>query len=117
MSINKKHIKAYNNTRIPQVNKRVLCHAPWQSINFTQNGDATVCCYNKEYVLGTYPKNSLHDMWFGKTAKTIRLEMKHNPLPKGCQNCALQIESENYASVHARHYDFHSDHPIKHLIK
>lgn len=117
MALNKKDIKAYNNTRIPLVNKSVVCHAPWQSINFTQNGDATVCCYNKDYVLGTYPTHSLHDMWFGDIAKRLRAEMRQNPLPDGCQNCALQIQSENYASVHARHYDFHSDHPMKHWIK
>ncbi len=117
MSIDKKHIEAYNETRISRVNKNVICHAPFQSINFTQNGDATVCCYNKEYILGSFPVNSIHQMWFGPVAAVLRSEMQKNPLPKGCQNCALQIESENYAAVHARHYDFHSDHPIKHLVK
>lgn len=116
-NLNKKDIKAYNETRISLVNKKVICHAPWQSINFTQNGNATVCCYNNDYVLGTYPKHSIRDIWFGKTAQALRSEMRKNPLPNGCQICALQIESENYASVHARHYDFHSDHPVKHWFK
>lgn len=117
MSISKERIKGYNKTRNSVVNKSILCHAPLQSINFTQNGNATVCCYNKEYVLGIYPANSIHEMWFGEVAQKLRLDMEKNPLPTGCQNCALQIESENYASVHARHYDFHSDHPIKHFVK
>jgi MoaA/NifB/PqqE/SkfB family radical SAM enzyme len=117
MGFNRDTINSYNKTRNQKVDKTVICHAPWQSINFTQNGDATVCCYNKDYILGTYPNNSIHEIWFGKIANDLRSEMQKNPLPKGCQNCALQIESENFASVHARHYDFHSDHPIKHFLK
>lgn len=117
MSINREKINSYNKTRNRKVNKSLLCHAPFQSINFTQNGDATVCCYNKEYILGTYPVSSIHELWFGEIATKLRFEIQKNPLPKGCQNCALQIESENFASVHARHYDFQSDHPMKHFIK
>jgi MoaA/NifB/PqqE/SkfB family radical SAM enzyme len=117
MGINQDTIHSYNKTRNPRVDKTVLCHAPWKSIIFTQNGDESVCCYNKQYILGTYPNNSIHEMWFGKVAQTLRSEMHKNPLPNGCQNCSLQIESKNYASVHARHFDFHSDNPIKHLAK
>lgn len=117
MALSRNKISDYNQTRNQKVDKSVLCHAPWQSINFTQNGDATVCCYNKAYVLGSYPNNAIGEMWFGKLAQALRTEMRKNPLPAGCQNCALQIESENYAAVHAKHYDFHSDHPIKHVLK
>ncbi len=117
MTIDKKWIKSYNNTRISRVNKRIICHAPFQSINFTQNGNATVCCYNRTHVLGCYPTDNLKKIWFGKEAQQLREFIKKNDLTKGCETCAMQIESNNFASVHARHFDFQSDHPIKHLLK
>jgi MoaA/NifB/PqqE/SkfB family radical SAM enzyme len=117
MSIDKKWIKSYNSTRISRVNKRIICHAPFQSINFTQNGDATVCCYNRKHVLGRYPSDNLKRIWFGKEAQQLREYIKKNDLSKGCETCAMQIESNNFASVHARHFDFQSDHPIKHFLK
>lgn len=116
MSLTNNNINEYNKTRIT-ANKSIVCHAPFQSINFTQNGEATVCCYNKEYVLGTYPCQTIHETWFGKIANELRNEMRKNPFPSGCQNCELQIKSENYAAVHARHYDFNSDNPVKHFLK
>lgn len=116
MAIPKEIIEQYNKTRI-SANKQILCHAPFQSMNFTQNGSATVCCYNKKYVLGTFPTHTIAEMWFGEIANKLRKEIRENPLPEGCENCALQLNSGNFAAVHARHYDFNSDHPVKHFLK
>ena len=33
-------------------NTSIFCHAPFTSMNFEQNGNVTVCCYNRKYVLG-----------------------------------------------------------------
>lgn len=116
MAVTPKIVFDYNKTRVSGNNK-LLCHAPFQSINFSQNGNATVCCYNKTYVLGSYPDSNLRKIWFGSIAQALRKEMIKNPLPRGCENCYLQLESGNFAAVHAKHYDFHSDHWAKHFVK
>lgn len=109
-------IKEYNRQR-KSANKKIICHAPFQSINFTQNGNATVCCYNRKHILGTYPQNSLDEIWFGASAAALREYMAENDLSHGCEICALQLNSRNFAGVHASHYDYQSDHPAKHLLK
>jgi MoaA/NifB/PqqE/SkfB family radical SAM enzyme len=114
--ISKDIIKSYKKTRTT-ANSSIICHAPFQSINFAQGGIATACCYNREHVLGTYPENTIDEIWFGTKAEELREYIKLNNLGHGCKICAMQLQSENFAAVHARHYDFQSDHPIKSIFK
>ena len=44
----------YNHWRDAK-NKEIFCHAPFTNVNFSQNGDATACCYNRSYVLRHLP--------------------------------------------------------------
>src|SRR5690606_22702549 len=87
----------------------VLCHAPFTSINFEQNGNATACCYNRTHVLGTYPRHSLNQMWFGKKAQELRHYIKNNNLGGGCEICHKQLLSKNNYVVSARIFDQSAD--------
>ncbi len=83
----------------------LLCHAPFSTVNFAQNGDLTPCCYNRDDIFGTYPDESLIEIWFGKKAQQVR-EMIHNGiLPPGCKYCIAEINNHNFAAVKARGYD------------
>ena len=65
-------IRDYDASRAPGTDLSVLCHAPFLSLNFDQSGRVTACCYNRDYVLGTYPAQTLQDIWTGPAAQALR---------------------------------------------
>ena len=93
--ISQELVDEYNTAR-PVKDPSVLCHAPFGNIYFNQSGDAVACCYNTTHVLGTYPKDSLHAMWFGDKAKQLRQYIRDRDLGGGCQSCAHQMHSRNF---------------------
>lgn len=97
-------LRSYNAVRTTP-NTDVFCHAPFASVNFAQSGDATVCCYNRKYVLGTYPAASLDDIWNGQRAQELRRAMARNELPMGCDICLSQFQSSNFSGLRARSFD------------
>lgn len=99
-----KILAEYNEIRQTH-NTSIFCHAPFTSINFEQNGNATVCCYNRAHVLGTYPQDSIEEIWRGRKADQLRKVMRRNVLPAGCQICQDQFHSKNFGGLRARFYD------------
>ena len=104
MILNPEVLTKYNKTRKTK-NKAIFCHAPFTSMNFEQNGNVTVCCYNRTYLMGTYPNDSLQEMWCGDKAVQFRKEMKNNVLPTGCDICHNQFQSKNFGGLRAQFYD------------
>jgi MoaA/NifB/PqqE/SkfB family radical SAM enzyme len=94
----------YNDTRIT-AHRDIFCHAPFTSINFEQDGNATVCCYNRAHVLGTYPQDSIEEIWLGRQANELRRFLRSGVLPPGCQICGDQFQSRNFGGLRARFYD------------
>jgi MoaA/NifB/PqqE/SkfB family radical SAM enzyme len=110
MALDRDLLSAYNSRRKARASA-VVCHAPFTSMNFAQNGDVSVCCYNREYLLGSYPQTTLTRMWSGEAARGLRESMRNEPLPRGCDICATQLESRNFEGLRARFYDrFAGDH-------
>lgn len=103
-----KVIEEYNQYRT-SINKNVLCHAPFVSINFAQNGNLTACCFNRSHVLGQYPFQSVHDAWFGEKAFELRKYISEGNLDGGCKLCKSAIESRNFSASKAIHYDNYAD--------
>jgi len=104
-SLSKKLIEEYNRTRGGDVDRTVVCHAPFTSMNFDQAGRAAACCYSRSHVLGEYPRDSLKEMWSGAAAEQLRGYMRQDNLQGGCSMCRRQIESGNLAGCKARIYD------------
>jgi MoaA/NifB/PqqE/SkfB family radical SAM enzyme len=98
----------YNKVRQTK-NKDIFCHAAFTNMNFEQNGNATACCYNRTHVLGTYPKNTIEEMWYGQEAEKLRGYMRRNILPDGCHLCHMQFESRNFGGLRARAFDSMAD--------
>ena len=98
-------ILAEYNTIRQTKNTAIFCHAPFTSMNFEQNGNVTVCCYNRRNVLGRYPYDTLEKVWYGREAMELRRHMKSMDLPKGCEICYAQFESRNFSGLHAQLYD------------
>jgi len=97
-------IASYNGTR-EETARHLLCHAPWVSINFEQNGNMTACCYNRKHVLGSYPRQSIRDAWNGEKVNELREYIKSYDLGGGCSACADILNSGNYNGSKARYYD------------
>jgi MoaA/NifB/PqqE/SkfB family radical SAM enzyme len=97
--------------RSPRTDTRVVCHAPFLSLNFEQNGNATVCCYNRTHVLGTYPDVSVSDMWFGGKADELREAIQALDFSKGCELCLVQLQSRNFAGTRMLQFDHLATNP------
>lgn len=102
--LNPSILHEYNLTR-KTLDKSVVCHAPFSAVNFEQNGNATACCYNRQDVLGTYPRKTIKEMWFGKAAVELRDFIRNKNLEGGCKLCLEQLNAKNYSGVHAKLFD------------
>ncbi|MCF8463390.1 MAG: radical SAM protein [Flavobacteriales bacterium] len=97
-------IKAFNQTRSVR-NSAYLCYAPVLSLNFDQTGNVTACCFNRQYVLGSYPENTIDEIWSGEKVKKLRDSLASNKLELGCGLCDRMIVERNFESVLINHFD------------
>lgn len=102
--LTKAQIDAYNTVRSPSA-RSIICHAPFTSLNFEQNGNVSACCYNRSFTLGHIPEDALMDIWLGERAEQLRAYIKENDLSGGCSACAEQIQAGNYKGTKAIYYD------------
>jgi MoaA/NifB/PqqE/SkfB family radical SAM enzyme len=58
------------------------------------------------HALGTYPTNSVEEMWYGPRANELRAHLRANVLPAGCDTCWQQLHSRNFAGLRARAFDY-----------
>lgn len=82
-----------------------LCHAPFVSINFEQNGNMRACCYNSTEILGIYPADSVEQAWFGEKADKLRNYILDNSLEGGCRSCKEQLYAHNFQGSKIVPYD------------
>lgn len=97
-------LKAFNATR--QAGQTTyICHAPFKALHFANNGRVMACCFNRQALLGEYPKQSLKEIWQGQEAQKLRRCIKHNDLSHGCFVCHNQLLNGEYETVKARMFD------------
>lgn len=97
-------LKEYNASR-PNGPKNQICYAPFKSIYFGHYGKAHVCCYNRDFVIGSYPEQNIKEIWQSKEADNLRTWISNNNLDYGCQLCKSHILAKNYAANKAKQYD------------
>ncbi|MFA5195852.1 MAG: radical SAM protein [Bacteroidales bacterium] len=90
-----------------------LCYAPWVNLFFNTQGNAIVCCKNTKLILGNYPENNIHDIWFNKKAELLRTSILQNDLSLGCYKCRESILQKNYSSTTAVFFDKYGMLPLK----
>lgn len=95
----------YYNANRPNGPQPYICYAPFKSIYFETTGRAVACCANRTYSLGSYPKMSIRDIWFGKKADEFRELMRNNDLSKGCEGCREQISMGNFTGAMSTSFD------------
>jgi MoaA/NifB/PqqE/SkfB family radical SAM enzyme len=99
------HRAAYDAQRGP-LDRGTFCHAPSINLNFDQSGHVTACCYNRTFVLGTYPQDTVQAIWNGEKKKELERYLAQEDLSHGCQLCQQQLRAGNLAGMRANY--FHS---------
>src|SRR5437588_497534 len=82
-----------------------FCHAPSVNLNFDQLGNVAACCYNRNFVLGTYPQNTLEAIWNGEKRKELERYLAKDELSHGCELCRQQLRAGNLAGMRANHFN------------
>ena len=104
MEMHRKILEDYAKSR-SETYREMVCHAPLVNLNFDQSGNARACCYNFKHILGTWPTNSINEIWRGEKANELRKYVRENNLGGGCSECGNMIISGNHQGVRAKHYD------------
>ncbi len=96
--------KEYNAQR-PIGSRNTACSAPLKNMYFTRTGAVHACCHNRDYVLGTYPQDTIQKIWHGEKAKELRNRMACYNMSAGCQICQNDLERGSFSEVKASHFD------------
>jgi len=70
-SIKRDKMIQYNKVRYYGA-KSNFCYNPFGNLFFNSAGNVIACCRSHKYVLGTYPEQSIKDIWFGDKAEKMR---------------------------------------------
>lgn len=108
MILKKETINAYNLSR-NCLNNKILCHAPYTNLNFEQTGKVRACCYNYTNVLGTWPQQTIKQIWQGAQLQQLKDYIAKGNFGGGCIECGRMITASNHQGVRARHYDEYAD--------
>lgn len=104
MKLNEQVLSSYAASR-SNTYKKIVCHAPFVNLNFEQNGNVRACCYNFKDVLGTWPKQTIKEIWEGTQAVELRKHIRNNELGGGCTECGNMIIAGNYQGARANSSD------------
>lgn len=105
MKLSSEELKYYNSNR-PDSIAKMACWSPVKNLFLGLRGKVMTCCYNKAYLLGEYPSQSIHDIWFGEKRKQLAESLKENDFSKGCQNCLEVIRAKNIGGLTAKKFDY-----------
>ncbi len=108
LPVNKDILRAYNQVR-PGGAKDLICYVPFNSLTFSWLGKVYACTYNRNILVGEYPKNSISEIWFGEEIKTLRGYLENNDLNYGCQHCKYFFEKEKFSGLKPQSFDKYSD--------
>lgn len=81
------------------------CYAPFTSLYFGHWGKAQACCQNRNYILGTYPTDSIQEIWSGEKADELRVALRKDNFTLGCEGCNTQRLSGNIEGMKSKPYD------------
>jgi len=104
-------LKEYQKSRwIDPAFKNKICYAPYTAMNFDQTGNITVCCYNRNKILGHYPGQTIAEAWNNTNRADIMASLEKYDFSCGCDFCLDSIETGAISSALLNYYDeFHKD--------
>ena len=100
-----KEIKEYYNQHRPLGAMPVSCYAPFKNLYFGSNGEVSACCFNRTHVLGTYPNDTIQEIWKGEKINQLKERLSKDDFSLGCGGCYHQITAKNIDGTKAKQYD------------
>lgn len=85
--------------------KGALCHAPESSMFFGRDGTVSACCYSRSAPFGSYPSQTVSEIWNSAQARSMRIALRKNTLPEGCGLCADKLMARNFTQLVAQSFD------------
>lgn len=83
----------------------VPCYAPSKSLRLGPDGRVTVCCHNNKNLLGTYPQQSLQQIWNAAPIMEMRTNFQEGKYADGCFYCIHEATQGPSAARSAALYD------------
>lgn len=74
---------------------KYICKAAEYSLLFQPSGEILACHYNRGYILGIYPKNSIKEIWNSKKRKKLLNSINKGNFKLGCYFCKEKIDNGN----------------------
>ncbi|NLB27229.1 MAG: radical SAM protein, partial [Bacteroidales bacterium] len=102
--IDKQIKKAYDKHRYIG-SQPLLCYAPFKNLYFGISGNVRACCRNESYIFGSYPQQSVKEIWNGRKVFLLREKIKNNDLSLGCYECYQHLKGGNFSAVIAKMFD------------
>lgn len=85
--------------------RRRVCHIPEKGLYFGLRGQVYTCCFNKTHPIGSYPEQSVSEIWNGLKIKEQQKAIRNNNMSYGCGACYSLIKSSNINGLPIRNYD------------
>lgn len=79
-------------------------------MRFSLSGNVLACCFNREVILGRFPDDRLHDIWFGTRVRELRKRLENNDLSMGCYECSRRLNQGFFQLSGAMQYDYLAGH-------
>ena len=105
-------LKEYNKCR-EHGKKKLFCFVPFTNLYFNTEGNALSCCFNTKVVLGSYPENTVKEIWRSSTRKLLCEHLLHNDLNYGCDFCNYQINTGKFTNIKAGNNDLYASKNFK----
>ena len=84
----------------------MICNAASNSLLFQPSGEIVACHYNRGYILGRYPEDSIEKIWGGKKRIDLNKSIKKGTFNLGCSSCKSNLEQGFTQSAGINKYDF-----------
>lgn len=85
--------------------QQMICYAPFKNMYFGISGNVRACCRNESYIFGSYPQQTIREIWNGEKVRNLRESIRRNDLSSGCDECYNHLTGGNFTAVVARMFD------------
>jgi radical SAM protein with 4Fe4S-binding SPASM domain len=82
------------------------CKAAEFSLLFQPSGEVLACHYNRGYILGNYPADSINSIWKSEKRKKLIKSIQKAKFEFGCSGCLDAINSGNLNLAGLNKYDY-----------
>jgi radical SAM protein with 4Fe4S-binding SPASM domain len=85
----------------------LLCYAPFRNLFVSLEGRVYICC-RSSVVLGTYPEQSIEEIWRSEHVKRIRRNIRRGIFSDECKDCRHWFETDQTNLMFSKTFDRYS---------